>query len=208
MKKCPVCGNSYQDYMKICPECNLYLIEDVVSDFQQTSSSRRSRVHAVQSQYNSQYSEDMPSDRLTPGKNVGEYDHESRGSRIREPKIASPNHFGRILLAVMRFLIPLLLIIGSVVAIVIFWDVIRQFLSCCLLGAIIGGISLTYLSVRFGGTFNTGAMVSGAVAGMILACTLQYNILDVGTELSVLIEAFAPVIIMILGIWLMIRSII
>lgn len=209
MKKCPVCNKTFSDNVTECPNCELFLIADIVSDWRENSASglseRNSRVNKVTS-VSSDVSSSSPindENSLIAGRSV---DNNTFDSGKDDTSVVHPNVFFRGLVSLMRILLPILFIGGAVIAIINYWEVISQFLGCCLVGAIIGGITLTYLSVRFGGTFSPGAMTSGAVAGMILACVLRYNILDVGTEIIVLFEALGPLIIILLAIGMILRS--
>ncbi|MBR4027920.1 MAG: hypothetical protein IKJ01_10340, partial [Lachnospiraceae bacterium] len=111
----------------------------------------------------------------------------------------------RRLLSLARIVVPILLIVWGVISIINSWSFIEEVLSCCMVGAIIGGGALTYLSLRFGHYFNSNVMFTGAIVGAILACVFQYNVLDIGTELAMFIEVVGSTILMpLIGIWILI----
>lgn len=230
MKKCPNCKNVFSDQITRCPECSLFLITDIVSDFEIPNQNRRIHVRSVDSSHNSVFSSGNAnqyfrgssvrnrgtdlhrsgdtSESFKPGKNTNDRPNVHMGDSDRGRYRMSWFHrILRVLLPILRIVMPVLLIGIAVLLIVINWGSIRPILTCLLLGAIIGGTLLTYLSVRYGHHFNSNVMTTGAIIGAFLACVLQYNLLDLGTGLESFLNALGPVMLILLGIWMMIRSI-
>lgn len=230
MKKCPSCKNVFSDQVTRCPECGLFLITDVTSDLETSDQNRRIHVRSVDSSYNSAFSSENinpysrgssvrnrgidlhgsgnATESFKPGKNTNDRQNvrvgDSDRNRYRTPWF---NRIFRLLLPILRVVMPILLIGMAVLLIAMNWESIRPILTCLLLGAIIGGLLLTYLSIRYGHHFNPNVMTTGAIVGAFLACVLQYNLLDLATGLESLLNTLIPVALILLGIWIIIRSI-
>lgn len=219
MKKCAACQTTYSDDIMRCPECGLFLISDLVSDFNNHPTSRRKTFTRRNDGNTTSEPIQRPgvktSSTLKPGERVVSSNPDTsqqfgRNSGVRTGGSNSPHPRGgciRFLIRAipyLRYIIPCVLIIIALVVIIINWATIKPVLTCIGVGAIIGGVIAIYLTGRH---FNPDAVTAGAVIGAILACVFQYNILDIGTELGALIYALGPVCIMLLGIGYMLRSI-
>lgn len=211
MKKCASCQSFCSDDAIRCPDCGSFSIEDFVSDFEGANRGSRRRFTARDDEWTDYTRVSPPQPTLTPGNRINSFETNNnnssrRNNRANSGNLRTRNGIMRFIIRstpYLRFIIPIILIVASIIAIVVNWSIIKPVLTCIGVGAILGGGILTYLTRRH---FNPDAMIFGAVAGAILACVFQYNILDIGTEISSLIYALSPAFIMLLGIWLMLRS--
>lgn len=236
MKKCVKCGRNYDDSLLVCEICDLYLIKDVAyetknsnnesygennfesshikNEASQTtnrrSGGRRSRVVSVDEGENVNSNSSNNPDRRTVFSDSDEdsiepiYTGESRRTARRQRK---PHRFGRRLLPVMRIAVPIILIIVAAIFIIMNWVTIREFLRACIIGALVGGTIIIFLSLRSGRYFNPNALLVGALGGAVVGCILKYNFLGTTVELTELIYALMPCVIECAGIWLILRSI-
>lgn len=249
MKKCVKCGARYEDTVVKCPECQLYLIKDTVSDMQSDSGAARARTGRSvrnpdslvrgrssvprQSQAGNGPSVNRPKrGRVEPVGGIGETDASLSGSgntrggfRLSGETAQAPasnpttsNHTSRrrnrgrdlrrILrrgMPALRYIVPAALILTSILFITLHWNVIYRVIQCCVIGGIVGGILLTWLSA-IGHHYSPEATLVGVIGGMLLACILNYDLFGVASKLGELIVALGPCIIIIAGIIYLIRS--
>lgn len=235
MKKCVKCGRKYEDSTLICSVCDLYLIKDIagetgssnketsyereiytpVKEEQEThtqirKSGRRNRV--VQVEENEDAAESVV--RRPAGQTVFKSSDEDEIAPVyNEDTTKTPsrrrrsNRWIRNVLPIFRIAFPVLLIMIAVILIALNWNTIREFLRACIVGGIIGGCLLTFLSLRFGRFFNPDVVTVGLLGGAVLGCIFKYNLLGTTVELSELIDAMMPCVITCAGIWLMLRSV-
>lgn len=234
MKKCVRCGTRYADSVLKCPVCQLYLIKDTVGDTFQTGRDTPARTSKPAMQGNSSASSDARPKRgrvepvigsVTPDAPPPESVNPSGGFRPSGETAKAPigvptdssrsklwnsrsryfRRFLRPVLSVFRYVFPVALILASIIFIALNWNIVYEVIQCCLIGAIVGGILLTWISVA-GHHYSTEAVIMGMIGGMILACILTYNLFGVASQLGALLTALGPSIIMVLGILLLIRS--
>ena len=94
------------------------------------------------------------------------------------------------------------------------WAVIRAFLQCIFIGALLGAFIIPLLPAFFHGhvMLSPGAYTAGAVLGAVTAFAIQYNILDVRGAVSRsmnggLLDILGPSAIVLLGIWIILHSV-
>lgn len=227
MKKCPVCNISYEDSNIKCPRCGLYLIKDVVSDFNRisgvsedtnkrdTNTGLRRRAvigRVVDTPFgSSKTTEENGYDSgnangFERGRDIHNGGNQSIDSATIIHRRSAFRVFMRGLLPTGRVLLPIIFILAAIIIIIINWATIKPVLTCAITGAIIGGGLMVFMSLRRGHAFNQNSLATGAILGALVACILQYNILDVGTEISEIMSALIPILITIGGIWMMINS--
>lgn len=105
----------------------------------------------------------------------------------------------------LRYAIPTILILISILLIALHWDVVYGVIQCCIIGGIVGGILLTGLSVA-GHHYSQEATIVGIIGGMVVSCILTYNLFDVTSGLGALLTALGPCIIIFVGVLYLIRS--
>ena len=226
MKKCVKCNKKYDDSVLICDSCGLYLIEDVVSDLGNdpktfsssvNSNNRRRRVVPIEepepSTYGSsrrQHNTNPRQSGFEPSSETVEVPNTSSGtasSHRRRRRNSSFVGFIRRYYPIIRIAVPIVLFIIALIWIIANWEIVSEFLQCCIISGLVGAGLLTFLSVRFGHHFNVDIMTGGAIAGIIIGCLLKYNILGTATGLYGLFMGIGPCIIMIIGIYIMFRGI-
>lgn len=193
MKICPNCGTRYKDNMIECEECEEMLVpmegeSSRKANGKKSASSQKKRPNSLQ-----------PGTRATRAT--------GRSRRIRHGNSFIPRLTYGLWKAVC-FLVPVAMIAAGIYMIVLNWASIKVILRCMAMGAIIGSLVLTFLSIKFGRTFKIGVMISGACIGAVLALVFRYNLLDIGTGIETLLYAVGPVIIALIGIWIMIKPLI
>ena len=248
MKKCVKCGRRFDDSALKCPDCQLYLIKDTVSDMTsgvgsaQTGKRTSARDTAPPTQERAFTASGSGSARPKRGRvepingeggtTVSSPFTDSRnGSRnpgsgfrpSRETAGAPANPFAasgrsgmrrtrsrnllralRHVVSALRYALPMLLMLASVLFIALNWDVVYGVIQCCIIGGIVGGCLLTGLSA-VGHHFSPEATIVGIIGGMVLSCILTYNLFDVTSELGALLYALSPCIIVVACIHFMIR---
>lgn len=235
MKICVKCGRHYDDSFLICDVCDLYLIKEVasesiidennnskersydsnqiknnLSESSSRSGSRRSRVVAVDEVESPSVNTSNNSSRHTAFVESDEndieavYDSRSKRTQIRRRR---NHHLGRRLLPVIRIVFPIILIVVATIFILLYWSAIREFLRACIIGAMVGGTIVSFMSLRSGRYFNPDAVIVGALGGAVVGCILKYNFLGTTAELTDLIYALMPCVIECAGIWLILRSV-
>lgn len=233
MKKCVKCGRRYEDSVLICNVCDLYLIKDVASEAK-NESNRSFEEHCTNHQNDDESYKSMSSNKRRRNRVVAvdEDDEvntttstkpttktvfvssdeddiepvyrETSGRTTRRPRRI--HRIGRRILPLIRIILPISLIVVAAILIVINWNAIRELLRACIVGALIGGTILTFLSLR-GRNFNLDVVTIGAIGGAVVGCILKYNVLGTTVELSALINALMPCVIELAGIWLILRAI-
>lgn len=111
----------------------------------------------------------------------------------------------RRIMPALRYAIPAALILISILFIVLHWDVVYGVIHCCIIGGIVGGILLTWLSAA-GHHYSLEATIVGIIGGMVVSCILTYNLFDAASGLGALLTALGPCIITVVGILYLIRS--
>ena len=228
MKKCVKCDRKYDDSVLICEDCGLYLIADVVSDLGESSphhnshrntEGRRQRVvpvdepaptSRVETRLNNSRpissgfeasSESAEASNLNSNNTSSQISHQN-GAGFRR----AIRNFIRRYYPIIRIVIPIILLVIALIWIAANWTIVSAFLRCCIISGIVGGVLLTYLSVRFGHHFNVDVVTVGVIGGMVVGCLLKYNVLGTATGLSDLVNGIGPCIIIIIGIYIAIRG--
>ncbi len=234
MKKCVKCGRTYDDSVLICNVCDLYLIKDIASEARSNNvdptrirdendyshrgevsrnttnhTPRRHRVIQVEEPEDVEYSSNTQPQRTifsaSDEDNIDSAFVEQSGRRNSRRRRS--NRLSRRVLPVLRIIFPVILILIAICLIVINWISIREFLCACIVGGLIGGILLTFLSLRFGRYFNMDIVTVGIVGGAIVGCIIKYNLLGSMVDLSELIDTLMPCVIACVGIWMVCRSV-
>ncbi len=228
MKKCVKCDRKYDDSVLICDDCGLYLIADVVSDLGESTThrnphrnteGRRRRVVPIEEPAPTHRASTRSSDTkpLSSGfeasSETAEPSNHNSNSGSAPASYRSSVGFRRAIrnfirryYPIIRIVIPIILLVIALIWIAANWTIVSAFLRCCIISGIVGGVLLTYLSVRFGHHFNVDVVTVGVIGGMIVGCLLKYNVLGTATGLSELVNGIGPCIIIIIGIYLAIRG--
>lgn len=189
MKKCVKCHRTFPDTAAMCPDCALFLIEDVTHDLGQE--------HPAPARRRVVYPEPSPAPpEATP----------SRSVPLRRM-------LHRAVPLLVR-LVPVVLLLIILLFILVNWAVIRAFLQCIFIGALLGAFIIPLLPAFFHGhvMLSPGAYTAGAVLGAVTAFAIQYNILDVRGAVSRsmnggLLDILGPSAIVLLGIWIILHSV-
>lgn len=207
MKRCPVCNTHYDDYVEMCPDCEIHLIE--IETPNPAARTRRTviRAEAPLNKSTSRIPYSPPDEKplFQRGRDINPARHEAPAG----PQYVRPAHnpSRAVFAAAIRRYFPVLLLIGAIAAIAINWAGIKEILSTMLTGAVIGGFMFAFFSFRRGGIYANNSAASGAVLGSIAALLFRYNVLGINIELAEIISAAMPVSIIIAAIHFMIRSI-
>lgn len=234
MKKCVRCGIRFDDSVLKCPDCQLYLIQDTLGDILLTGRDtpvsppkpsirghasasgvtrpRRGRVEPVNG---SGIPDAPPPESVNPSggfrpsretaRTPVDVPADSGRAGVRNSQSRNLRRFLRPVLSALQYAFPVALILASILFIALNWDTVYEVIQCCLIGAIVGGILMTWVSMA-GHHYSTEATVMGMIGGMVLACILTYNLFGVASQLGALLTALGPSIIMVVGILLLIRS--
>ena len=234
MKKCVRCGSRFEDSVLKCPNCQLYLIKDTVGDTMQTgkdtfahtskasiqgtppiSSDNRRKRGRVEPVVGSGIPDAPPPISVNSGggfrpsketaKAPLDVPTDTGQSRLRNHRSLTVHRLLRPVFSALRYVFPVALILASILFIALNWDIVYEVIQCCLIGAIVGGILLTWIST-VGHHYSIEAVIMGMIGGMVLACILTYNLFGVASQLGALLTALGPSIIMVIGILLLIRS--
>lgn len=135
---------------------------------------------------------------------VGADDGAWRRRPNRGTNYGRPNPIRRFL-PVLRVIVPIALLIGGIVMMAANWDVVSEFLRFCLISGMIGGGLMIFIGLR-SFHFNADMILIGVLGGIIVGCILRYNILGAATGLGAMISGIMPCIIMVVGIYIMIRG--
>ena len=189
MKKCVKCHRTFPDTAAMCPDCALFLIEDVTHDLGQE--------HPAPARRRVVYPEPSPAPpEATP----------SRSVPLRRM-------LHRAVPLLVR-LVPVVLLLIILLFILVNWAAIRAFLQCIFIGALLGAFIIPLLPAFFHGhvMLSPGAYTAGAVLGAVTAFAIQYNILDVRGAVSRsmnggLLDILGPSAIVLLGIWIILHSV-
>lgn len=207
MKRCPICQNTYDDSETRCQRCGGPLDSDNLPIGAGRRQIRAQQTFEEETGNNQSYDNRYGGSVLTPGTrtygNINEYNNTGRRPVRGNQSIRTMMR----LRSYMRYIIPIIVILVGFGLLISNWGSIKTFLTCICVGAIVGAIGFSYLSIRFGRHYNPSVMSSGAVIGMILACILRYNVLGIGTEIGELINALVPLIIILVAMWYMLRGI-
>lgn len=236
MKICLNCNNRFDDNMERCPQCNSFLMpEDAITvSFPFTDrdiDTNEADAYGNRGQGRTQFRPETQEPAGNQGqRRFGAESREPAGGLISDPLELMENaqaysdyyqHHGaphnslsrRILSSIrhsmpaLRHILPILLILAGVISIIVNWESIRAFLSICLVGAVIGGIAVAFLSVRSHHGFQPDIFWGGALIGAVLSCLFTYNTFHVTDNVGALLEGSGPCVIIIIGIWLMFRSV-
>lgn len=223
MKKCVKCNREFDDSFFVCEDCGLPLTENTVSDLIDNSSRpgsvrRRNRVVPIDesdisddSVFDTSFSKQTrgfePSDEvmdLNSNDDVFPVRYGNRNNSILE---YNTRHHIRRAYYVVRIIVPVLLLVVAIIWMAVNWAVVSDFIQCCLISGIVGGGLLTFLSIRYGHHFSIDAVTVGVIGGMIVGCILKYNIFESADKLSDLFIGMGPCVIIIIGIYIAVRSI-
>lgn len=189
MKKCVKCHRTFPDTAAMCPDCALFLIEDVTHDLRQE--------HPAPARRRVVYPEPSPAPpEAAPSRSV---------PLRRMLHRAAP---------LLVRLVPVVLLLIILLFILVNWAAIRAFLQCIFIGALLGAFIIPLLPAFFHGhvMLSPGAYTAGAVLGAVTAFAIQYNILDVRGAVSRsmnggLLDILGPSAIVLLGIWIILHSV-
>lgn len=123
----------------------------------------------------------------------------------RKPKGRTRSKLLRRIILVLRYTLPAALILVSILFIVLHWNIIYDLIQHCIIGGMLGGVLLTFLSIR-GHRYSIEATIVGIIGGMATSCILAYNLFNVTSELGALFYALGPCLIIIAGIFYLFRS--
>lgn len=233
VKKCVKCGRRYEDSVLICNVCDLYLIKDVATEAKnennRSSEGRFNDYHKGDDLPESMHSNNRRRKRVVTADEDEEVNTTASTNSTKRTTFVSSDEddiepvyreeserttrrrrrthrIGRRILPWIRIILPIVFIIVAAILIIINWDTIRELLRACIVGALVGGTILTFLSLR-SRNFNPDVVTIGAIGGTVVGCILKYNILGTTVELSALINALMPCVIELAGIWLILRAI-
>ena len=214
MKKCVKCHRTFPDTAAMCPDCALFLIEDVTHDLEQErpAPARRRVVHPEPSP--------PPETAAPPTGGLRFTASEERAAPAPAPPAAAPSRSVSLRRMLYRAapllvrLVPVVLLLIILLFILVNWAVIRAFLQCIFIGALLGAFIIPLLPAFFHGhvMLSPGAYTAGAVLGAVTAFAIQYNVLDVRGAVSRslnggLLDILGPSAIVLLGIWIILRSV-
>ena len=189
MKKCVKCHRTFPDTAAMCPDCALFLIEDVTHDLGQE--------HPAPARRRVVYPEPSPAP--------------PEAAPCRSGPLRRMLHRAAPLLV---RLVPVVLLLIILLFILVNWAAIRAFLQCIFIGALLGAFIIPLLPAFFHGhvMLSPGAYTAGAVLGAVTAFAIQYNILDVRGAVSRsmnggLLDILGPSAIVLLGIWIILHSV-
>ena len=210
MKKCVKCHRTFPDTAAMCPDCALFLIEDVTHDLGQE--------HPAPARRRVVYPEPSPAPPEAAAPSTGGLHFtasEERTAPAPAPPEATPSRSVPLRRMLHRAapllvrLVPVVLLLIILLFILVNWAAIRAFLQCIFIGALLGAFIIPLLPAFFHGH----VMLSpGAVLGAITAFAIQYNILDVRGAVSRsmnggLLDILGPSAIVLLGIWIILHSV-
>ncbi len=215
MKKCVKCHRTFPDTAAMCPDCALFLIEDVTHDLRQE--------HPAPARRRVVYPEPSPAPPEAAAPSTGGLHFtasEERTAPAPAPPEATPSRSVPLRRMLHRAapllvrLVPVVLLLIILLFILVNWAVIRAFLQCIFIGALLGAFIIPLLPAFFHGhvMLSPGAYTAGAVLGAVTAFAIQYNILDVRGAVSRsmnggLLDILGPSAIVLLGIWIILHSV-
>jgi hypothetical protein len=215
MMKCVKCHRTFPDNTAICPDCSLFLIEDVTSDL----SSRNPRRRVVHPEPPPALQPPLETP-ISPTGGLHFTASKERAVPTEPPRPSRVSRTGALRRALHRGapfltrLIPRVLLLIVILFLFTNWSEIRGFLQCIFIGGLLGAFLIPLLPAFFHGhvMLSSGVYAAGAILGAVTAFALQYNFLDITGAVSRslnggLLDALGPGAIVLLGIWLIFRSI-
>lgn len=215
MKKSVKCHRTFPDTAAMCPDCALFLIEDVTHDLGQE--------HPAPARRRVVYPEPSPAPPEAAAPSTGGLHFtasEERTAPAPAPPEAAPSRSVPLRRMLHRTapllvrLVPVVLLLIILLFILVNWAAIRAFLQCIFIGALLGAFIIPLLPAFFHGhvMLSPGAYTAGAVLGAVTAFAIQYNILDVRGAVSRsmnggLLDILGPSAIVLLGIWIILHSV-
>ncbi len=185
MKKCVKCHRTFPDTAAMCPDCALFLIEDVTHDLGQEHPRTCPPPGGLSRAFPGTPEAAAPS---TGGLHFTA--SEERTAPAPAPPEAAPSRSVPLRRMLHRAapllvrLVPVVLLLIILLFILVNWAVIRAFLQCIFIGALLGAFIIPLLPAFFHGhvMLSPGAYTAGAVLGAVTAFAIQYNILMSGAR--------------------------
>ena len=176
MKKCVKCHRTFPDTAAMCPDCALFLIEDVTHDLGQE--------HPAPARRRVVYPEPSPAPPEAAAPSTGGL-HFTASEESTAPAPAPPEAAPSRSVPLRRMLhraapllvrlVPVVLLLIILLFILVNWAVIRAFLQCIFIGALLGAFIIPLLPAFFHGhvMLSPGAYTAGAVLGAVTAFAIQ-----------------------------------